>query len=129
MNDQLSDQGTFAPIVFNESNQAKQIAHFQMWVKRVSEERVEYYYELLCRGFTKFIELDLLRYGRKPGSFTGKRGFGFVRQSSAARSFVESEIMPTDVDAAALLTLVADGRLLMGTGYTDGEPTFFFCEG
>src|SRR5258708_39698533 len=97
MNDQFSNQDTFAPIVFGESNQAKQIAHFQTWVRRVSEERLENYCELLCRGFTKFIELDLLRYGRKPGSFTWKRGFGVVRQSSVARSFIESEIMPMDL--------------------------------
>ena len=125
--DPVNDQQTFNPIASDESNQARQIAHLKFWISRVSEERSDDYCEFLCRGIAKFIELDLLRYDRAPGSFSGNRGFGVVCQSAAARSFIESEILPANLDVAALLTLIADGRVLVETAYADGDPGFSFC--
>jgi len=110
--DPVNDQQTFKPIASDESNQVTQIAHLKMWVSRVSEERSEDHCEFLCRGIAKFIELDLLRYDRAPGSFSGNRGFGVVCQSAAARSLSHGDNIETArrgaIDYIGELTLVVE---------------------
>jgi hypothetical protein len=88
-------------VVYNDAGcyQKAKIAHLKKWIIRVSEECFEDYCPLLCKGIAKFLELDLLRYGS--GEFSGKRGFGVVRQPAAILSFIESEIQPANLRCSA----------------------------
>lgn len=99
----MNDKDTFGPILFDESDQTRQIAHLQRWARRVSTEGTQAYCEVLGKGVMKFIELDLLRYGRRRGSLSGIRGFGVVSRSSAVHRFIRSEILPSDLTESRII--------------------------
>jgi hypothetical protein len=125
--EQPGDSGVHVVYDVAGSDQESKIAHLQEWIIRVSEGRSEQYCYFLCKGMEKFIELDLLRYGRMSGSFTGNRGFGVVSQSVDVLRFIHREITPANLDVAALLELIAYGLVLVNTAYADGDPAFSFC--
>jgi len=116
-------ENTFASIILDDSIQVTQIARLKRWVKLVSNQKSQ---GPLCRGITKLIEHDLLRYGNWPASVGVKRAFGVRWQLADVRSFIDKKIWPTNGIVASMLDLLHEGKLLLDTGRRNGRPEFIF---
>lgn len=120
----MYDLDQFTSIVVDESiDQGREIIRLSNWVELAS--RLEPH-DLLFPGIAKLVELDLLRYGSLPGDFKAQRGFGVVRQSAAALTYINREVLPTDLNMAAVLIMICNATIMMETAGTIGEPEFVF---